>query len=173
MAYIYFDHNEQDRQKPRDIFASLVKQLVSQLRQPLDIVKDLLGVLKPPRAREVSLAELYSFLMSISSAFDQVFFIFDALDECDQKEQRDQLLPLFHRMVKGGIQMFITSRHDPEDIQASLRESAKIELSANREDIKCYIEWKINEDPRAQRLVNQGKCQDKIISELTDCAKGV
>lgn len=99
-----------------------------------------------------------------------VFLVFDALDECDQ---RKGLLPLLHRMGKGGANLFVTSRQHPEDIQASFHSSAKIKLSAQDNDIRIYIEQKISEHSRARRLVQQARCQDKIVSELIDCAQGM
>lgn len=138
----------------------------------MDRIEDLYEKLSPESVR-LSLVDLCSALLSTLKAFDQVFLVFDALDECDEKKQRKYLLQFFHRMGNSGIHVFITSRHCPGDIQTSLCDSAKLELSAKEEDIRQYIEQKIDENPRAQRLINQGKCKDNIISELTSCANGV
>lgn len=126
-------------------------------------------------SRRHTLEELYGALLAASKPFARVFLIFDALDECDAAKQRKQLLLLFRRMGKDGISVFITTRPHPEDIRNSLSgsDSAKIELSAQEEDIATYIEQRIEEDSRARRLVKQGKCKDRIISELVDCSKGM
>lgn len=78
-------------------------------------------------------------------------------------------------MVKHGINVFISSRQHPEDISDSFQNSPKMKLWARDEDIKSYIEHKIDESPRARRLIVQGpsNLKDKIVSELTDCAKGM
>lgn len=117
--------------------------------------------------------ELYTALVVTSKSFSRVLFVFDALDECEQKIQRKELLPLFHRMGKDGISLFLTSRQHPEDIQESFSGITKIELTAKEKDIQSYIQTRIEENPRTKRLVRQGGCEERIISELIDCAKGM
>lgn len=76
-------------------------------------------------------------------------------------------------MESVGIRLFLTSREHPEDIQDSLQSSPKVELSAKNEDIKIYIEQKIDENPRARRLISQGNCKDRIIEQLQQSANGM
>lgn len=109
----------------------------------------------------------------VSKQFSRVFLIFDALDECDQKSQRREILSFFHRLEKHGVSMLLISRPHPEDIQISPEKAAKIEISAHADDIRAYIGKVIEENLRAQRLVKQGKCKDLIVSGLVDCAKGM
>lgn len=162
----------QDQQKPILILASLVKQLASQLLD-LPVELEALHRVLEPREKRPTIEELYMVLLGITSKFSRVYFILDALDECDQDKQRKGLLPLFHRMGKDGIKVFVTSRPHPEDIQESFKDIAKIKLLAKAEDIESYIRQKIDENPKAKRLVREGKCEDRIISELIDCAKGM
>lgn len=119
------------------------------------------------------MVELYSVLLAISKYFKQLFFVFDALDECDPQNQRKELLPLFQQLAADRFSVFLTSRPHPEDIQDSLYSVAKIELSAQEEDIVTYVREKINGNPRAKRLIRQGKCEDRIIRELVACAEGM
>lgn len=171
-AYIYFDYTEQERQAPIHVLSKLVKQLLLQVPDlPEDIgeLYDRLG----QAGEQPSFEELYSALLSASKRFARLYFVFDALDECHKIKQRKGLLPLFCRMGRDGMRIFLTSRPYPEDIQGALDNfgAAKIELSAKEEDIRIYIQKKINESVRAKRLVQQSK--DKIISELTEGAKGM
>jgi hypothetical protein len=77
-------------------------------------------------------------------------------------------------MGDDGASLFLTSREYPEDIQSSLDDkSTKLKLSANDQDIHNYIEQKIEENPRAKRLVRDGGIKDRIISELTKCSDGM
>lgn len=166
LAYVYFDYMEQAQQTPSLVLASLVKQLNCQLSYlPMEI--ELLRKIITP-----SDEDLYSAFLATLKVFSRAFLVFDALDECSL-DQRKALLPLFHRLEKVGISVFVTSRPHPEDIQSSFQDVAKVKLSAKQEDIEIYIEQKIDEDPRAKRIVGQGKCKDMIISALQDCAKGM
>lgn len=174
VSYIYFNYKEQKQQKPIQILASLVKQLASQTSQLPSYIVDLHTRLTK-ETKQPTEQELYSALVSTLKSFGRVFFVFDALDECHQTNQRATLLPLFHCMVgeNPSIRIFLTSRQHPEDIQASFEKSAKVELRANDEDIKLYIQQKIDENPRAKRLTSKDDCLNTIISELTKAANGM
>lgn len=174
MIYVYFDYNEQDRQKPIHVFASLVKQLATQIPGPhihthLESLYDSLesGVKRP------TLNELYDTLLTMSASFTRVFCIFDALDECHPENQRRELLPLIRRMEGDGFSLFVTSRPYPEDVSVCFHDVPKIELLATKEDIKRYIVEKFNGNSRLKLLIQTPARKEKVISELADCAGGM
>lgn len=172
VGYVYFDYMERDQQKPIYVLASFLKQLAGQIPsicKELEIFYDkLLAQQRRPRFEE-----LYTILLATIKSFSRVFLIFDALDECDQEDQRKELLPFFHRLANYGISVFLTSRPHPDDIHSSLHNATMIELSAKKEDIGSYIQQRIEDNPRAKRLVEQGNCKDRIVSELTESVKGM
>lgn len=172
VAYIYFDYQERDCQKPHQVLGSLVRQLAGQI---VDLPTDLEKLHDKLEAggKRAKFEELYNVFLETFGSFSHVFLVFDALDECDPHSQLKDILPLLHRMGKDGASLFVTSRQYQENIQQSFRQWAKVELSAQREDIETYIQQRIDENPRASRLIEQARCQDKIISELVDCAQGM
>lgn len=172
LAYVYFDYMEQTQQTLGLVLASLVKQLLGQLPQIPTGIQDLHERLRGGQKRP-SFEDLFGTLRAILTKFSRIFLVFDALDECDQENQRKDLLPLFHRLVGLGINVFLTSRPHPEDIQLSLSNAEKVMILAKKEDIAIYVEQSINQNPRARRIVEQGKCKDMIIAGLVDCARGM
>lgn len=172
MAYIYFNYKEQEEQKPSQVLASLVKQLSGQMSHLPAGITGLYSRLRLGGKRP-TIDELYIALLEVSKSFPKVFLIFDALDECHPENQRRFLLPIFLQMGRDGISVFLTSRPHPEDIQDLLKDTVKIELSAQDGDIEAYIVARIDENPRARGLVRQGRCKERIISELIDSAKGM
>lgn len=174
VAYIYFDYKERDQQRPTQVIASLAKQLAAQTTDPsLPTEIERLYEKLERQEKKPSTEELFGALLGTFKSFSQVFLVFDALDECNQDSQRRGLLPLFHRMGQSGANIFLTSRQHPEDIQQSFYDIPKLELSAQKEDIEIYIRQKIEENPRASRLIQRAKCHDRIVSELIDCAQGM
>lgn len=172
LGYVYFDYKDQDQQTPRNILRCLLKQLARLLPDlPQEVEAFHKGYME--NGEIPTLDDLFTAILAVSKQFSNTFFVFDALDECDPEMQRKQLLPLFHKMVEGGINVFLTSRPGFKDIQHSLQDSAKIELAAKKQDIDTFIRARIDENPEARRLVLQGRCQDQIISDLTDCAQGM
>ncbi|RPB11600.1 hypothetical protein P167DRAFT_478412, partial [Morchella conica CCBAS932] len=171
VAYFYFNYKEKAQQSPNIVIASLLKQLASQLVQLPDGISELYKLEK--ENKRPTLAQLVEVFLATFKLFGQVLIVFDALDECDEDSQRAKLLPLFHQMADVGAGLFITSRQHPEDIQESFKDVVKIELSAKSDDIKSYIEERIEQNTRAKRLVHDGKFGDRIVSQLTKCANGM
>jgi hypothetical protein len=97
---------------------------------------------------------------------------FDALNECNQHKQRTALLPLFHQLGQSGVNLFITSRPYPEDIQESYHDITTVELSADESDIRSYIRETIDQNQRAKRLVKSAGCEENHLP-ARNCAKGM
>lgn len=119
---------EQTKQTLVHVLSSLVRQLAGQIS---DLPAEIEDLYEEKRQERPTLDELLAVFLKISKIFVQVFVVFDALDECDQDDQRHDLLPLFHLMGKSGINVFLTSRKHPEDIQESLVSILKIEIWAH------------------------------------------
>lgn len=75
-------------------------------------------------------------------------------------------------MKNDGFNVFLTSRPYPGDIQASLQQAAKIEIQANEEDVRLYIQEKLNEHSQAKLLFQKAQCDD-ITSDLMACTQGM
>lgn len=157
---------------PADALSSLVKQIACQIPYLPREVEELYHKFSSYGARP-STNDLYDTLLPISRSFGRTFFVFDALDECDQDTQRKELLPLLQRMARDGISIFLTSHPGPEDIKQAFCYASRIEIMAQDTDIERYIRHKINHHPRAKYLVQIRQCMDKITSELIKYAKGV
>lgn len=173
VGHIYFNYKEQEQQTPTKALASLVKQLAYQARYVPDALEKHCDELQK---EQLAIQRLYISLLDISERFTKTFFIFDALDECDQVNQRRELLSLFHRICAHGpkIHMFIIGRAYSGDIQSSFKRSSKIKRWA-KDDIESYVDQTISEYLRAQRLIKQGPVnyRSKIISDLLECAEGM
>lgn len=170
VAYVYFSF-EEEMQSPAHILGSLLKQLACQVQNlPIEI-EQLYDKLEP-QGKRPSAEELYTSLLTISTTFDRLFLVFDALDEYNPRTERRNLLRMIHMMANEGIKFFLTSRPYLEDIRASLHDAIKIELAATPEDITTYIREKINENPRAKHLIDRGML-DYIIPRIVNSAGGM
>ncbi|KAI5846625.1 hypothetical protein DFP73DRAFT_631040 [Morchella snyderi] len=130
VAYIYFNFKEQEQQRPTQALSSLIKKLLTQIKEPVvpAEVKKLyeefiLEGKQPP------LQYLQQVLYSLSGRFPRVFFVFD--------------------------DVFVTSRPYPRDIYECLKKArtTKIEISANQEDIKKFIVETSDENSNAKALI--------------------
>lgn len=173
VAYFYFEYQEQERQTPIKMLASLVRQLATQVGI-LPTEMEALYDTQEARGKSPKFEELYTVLVAVFKCFDRVFLVFDALDECDVKTRGKEFLPLLHRMGSSGARLFVTSRQYPEDIWESFHDTATmVEIVPTLEDVGVYVQRRIDEDPRAKRLAKQAKCADRIVSDLTECSQGM
>jgi hypothetical protein len=150
MAYIYFDYKEEQNQNPSTVLASLIKQLVLQLSVLPPHLDALYNSSNDKGLSRPSCDSLYSALVDTSKSFQQVFLVFDALDECNpQERQREALLSLLTKLGGNGsrFKLFVTSRPDPADIQQAFGAIPRIDVSAHAEDIEGYIHERLGAYP--------------------------
>lgn len=172
VAYIYFDHGEQDQQKDVHVLACLIKQLAYQIPEVPQEIENIYTRFDSQQ-KTPTFKDLEPPLLSIAKRFSRVFFILDALDECHPEYGRKKLLPSFKRMAANGISLFLTSRPYPEDIQLALSRAPSIKILAAEKDIETYIAKELDENPRAQNLLQDKRLKDRIISVLKTHAKGM
>ena len=139
IAYLYCNYRRQHEQKPEDLFASLLKQLVQE--QPIpDSVKTLYDRHKDKRTRP-SLDEISAVLQSVAATYSRVFIIVDALDECQISDSCRQrfLSSLFNLQAKCEANLFVTSRLI-SSIEKEFEGNSKLEIRASEEDVRKYLE---------------------------------
>ncbi|OJD14564.1 hypothetical protein ACJ73_09069 [Blastomyces percursus] len=78
IAYLYCNFQQQQEQKPADLIASLLKQLIQTQSSVLEVVKSLYNQHKPHRTRP-SLDELRSTLHQVAASYEKTFIVIDAL----------------------------------------------------------------------------------------------
>lgn len=172
MAYIYFSYNEKNKQMAPDVLRSLIKQLAGQAPRIPDKLQNLYEMWQT-ETRSPSVPELQLVLFAVMETLPRVFFVFDALDECDEDNRCKELLPLFHLGTRGAS-VFLTGRPYPRDMQESLnaKQVTQIELRAHEQDLRVYIEQKIEDSVHAKYLIRE-ELREDIIKQLVGCCKGM
>ena len=174
VAYFYFDyyelgHNAQDNQLDDGMLASLLKQLAltklaltkAELPGPvLDLHQRMTRQQKQPKHEDLEEA-----LLLTCSEFDRVFFVIDALDECN-KSQRNAVLRVLTSISKcSPVSMFVTSRPHAEDISKAFKKSQKIVIEAKPSDITKYVYNKIENSDGLDTLDNE--FQNLIVEKIS------
>ena len=175
VGHIYFEYQEQQQQTCLAVVASLVKQLLSQIPgSPAKFSTDIETIYQEKKSKHASTDDLTNMLLTMPKRFARVFVVCDALDEMDQYEQRDHVLPLFHLMKDSGIALFLTTRPHPADIQESFQNASIIELAPKEHDIRQYVERRLSANPRFERV--QRSCsglKNQTVSKIVDSAAGM
>ena len=173
VGHIYFEYQEQKQQTVLAVVTSLVKQLLSQI-PPTEFPKDIEAKYQEKKTQHASADDLSDMLLSTPKWFThRVFVVCDALDETNQHE-REQLLPLFHRLKNSGIALFLTTRPHPADIQESFQNASIIELIPKIHDIRRYVEERLSANP-GFRGIQQAPSglNSRTVSKIVDSAAGM
>lgn len=141
IAYIYCNFRRQQEQKPTDLLASLLKQLVQEQLFMPENVKSLYERHRDKRTRP-SFDEISKALHSIVADYSRVFIIIDALDECQVSDGGRQqfLAELFDLQARTGTSLLATSRFIPEIVKKFEGRSRLLEIRANDDDLQRYLD---------------------------------
>jgi predicted ATPase len=171
IAYVYCNFRLQQEQKPEDLLASLLKQLVQEKPATPTCVKSLYERHKSKRTRPL-FEEISKALQSVVADYSKVFIIIDALDECQVSDggRRRLLSEIFNIQAKTGASLFATSRFIPE-IMKEFEESISLEIRASDKDIQRYLDGHMLELPSF--VVRNHDLQEEIKTEITKAVDGM
>jgi Cdc6-like AAA superfamily ATPase len=170
IAYVYCNFRRHEEQKPEDLLASLLKQLIQGQPSMPENVKSLYE--RHKKRTRPSFNELSEALHSIIAGYSKVFIIIDALDECQVSDgSRKRLLSeILGVQAKTGASVFATSRFIPE-IEKELEGSVSLEVRASDEDVRRYLDGHMFELPSF--VAHNRSLQDEIKSEIVNAVDGM
>jgi hypothetical protein len=172
VAYIYCSYKERYDQTSVNLIASLLQQLVQRNSVIPDEIVSLYHRHINKQTRP-TLAEWSELLRSEVHRLSKVFIIVDALDECSEGDgTRDSFLSEILKL-QPSIRLLVTSRHILT-IEREFEKAARIEILANDEDVRKYVEGRIETERRLSRHIKADPTlQDTIISTIVEKAKGM
>ena len=143
VAYHYFDFRDQQCQSAEAILSSLLKQLASAKTELSSHVLELYRKFMR-QSRQPKQEDLEDVMVRTCEAFDRVFLVIDALDECSP-ERRRQVLKVLKRLHEvQAISIFVTSRPYPEDVMKAFEQFPNITIEARDPDIRKYVRTEID-----------------------------
>jgi hypothetical protein len=139
VTYLYCNYRRQQEQKPVDLLASLLKQLLQEQLSVPEIVQSLYGSHEKKGTRP-SFKQISDVLHSVVASYSRAFIIIDALDECQVSDESRKILlsEMFKLQAKTGANLFATSRFIP-DIITEFKGSVSLEIRASNEDVRGYL----------------------------------
>jgi len=182
-AFFYFDFKDESKKNARGALCSLLVQLAAQS----DAYSEILSALYSKHdsgCKQPSDDALRKSFESMLAIRDQapIFIVMDALDECPNSmgtpSPRENVLRLVKWLLElrcSRLCVSVTSRPE-RDIAAVLQSLASHTISLHnetgqKEDIRNYIEWFVNSDPKASKWRSQDK--ELVIEKLSERADGM
>jgi len=171
VAFLYCNYKSQQNQKPTDLLAGLLKQLIQEQSFPPESVRSLYKHCNNKRIRP-SLQEISQALHAVIAGYSRTFILIDALDECQVPEGgREKFLSvIFDIKTKTGVNLFATSRHIPA-IQETFKGSILLEVRASDEDVRKYVEVYISQLPIF--VSRSPGLQEEIKTEIVNSVDGM
>ena len=178
LAYYYFDFNDKAKQNAKNFLSSIVGQLCTKVTE-FPVAVDALFEKCNEGAHAPSLHDLSLALQDLASrsALD-IYIVADALDECFDDEDREEVLELvtnMHGFRPSNLHILVTSR--PElDITTKLTgyltsRALNIQGDEVEDDIERYIMGRLDKDSKLKRWPDDVKAE--IARALTNGAKGM
>ncbi len=173
VCYFYFDFSDPEKQRHESLIRSLIVQLSVQASSFPEVLKTLY-----PHSRDggtqPSIDALIRVFERILQAFDQVFIIIDALDEC---REREELLSLINGIVgwkMRQLHMLATSRKETdinEALEPLITDQISIQSGLVDADIQIHLQERLHNDPKLKRW--PAKVQTEIEAALMNGAHGM
>jgi hypothetical protein len=158
VATYFCDGKYSDKQNPRYIFGSLLKQLLLSKPSFKDGMKKLgdlyeshkfdenrRALTSTDRGKEV-IEKIVTLLQDELMAFKKAYFIIDGIDECEEREDLLAGLMALEDSKKGNI--FVTCRSSAAvDVERAFADKPVIAIDNHvKGDIEQYIEWVLGND---------------------------
>jgi hypothetical protein len=123
---------------------------------------------------------LIGFLLSMPDYYAslgnrQVFIVCDALDETDEHNQRQELLPLFHELKASGFKMFLTSRPHPADVRLSFSDAIQLDVIPDAKDLRHYVHDRLVNNFATQRIINRSGALsvEDVVASIVESTEGM
>lgn len=169
IAFIYCNYKE--HQVAVDMVGSLLQQL---LQRKSTISKEIVALYQSHTIRKThpTIAELSTLLQAETRELTKLFVVVDALDECPEADRVKLLSEL--KKLQPILRLLVTGRPHIDSVAQRFQETSKLEVRASDDDIKAYLEGRIENAETLKPLIGkQPKLRNFIISTIVEQVKGM
>lgn len=169
IAYLYCNFRRQQEQKPTNLLASILKQLI---QRRLSVPENIASLYKHHKEAQnrPSFDEISEVLQSVIANYSRTYIIIDALDECQVSGRSLLLSEIFNLQTKTDVNFFATSRFIPEIVNM-FEGSTSLEIYASDEDVARYLDGHMS---RLPSFVSRNcALQEEIKTEIIDVVDGM
>ena len=168
VAGVYCNFKERDSQSPENLLAACYAQLAPQTL-PETIVE--LHRTHSAKKTRPSRHEIFEAFESCITQLGTTYLVVDAMDECSE-DVRNTLMKYF-RTLPEQIRLLVTTRHIDE-ILLNFRDSPRVEIRANPDDLKKYVASRIEDNRRLESYVrDRASLLQDICDKVTTNADGM
>ena len=179
VAYFYIDFSEKETQTPENMIRSLLEQICRQSQSAAQALDSLYSSCANG-TQQPTLDQLLPVSRGVLHGIKDrdTFFIIDALDECNEREELLRLLERIYEQKHPKLHILVTSRQEldiEESLEAMTNDEARICIQSElvQGDILTYIQDRLENDNSLKRFKSQPRIQEKIREALIEKADGM
>ena len=171
VAFVYFDYQRADPRPARTLLVSLLRQVVRQLWPDIPIsCKQWLK--KATQSHNLDPTDLEANFLSLLSHVEKCHVVVDALDESGSPSERAELLTLLQKLAAiSSVRLCITSRLGIVDIQSALEGAHRVEVKADKDDLKVCLSTMIDRSD-SQRWIKPSD-RDSTVDKIIERSHGM
>lgn len=173
-TYIYCNYNRRKEQTSAALLSSMVQQVLqhSSSEEIPPEVQALYNSHKKYGTRPTT-KELTELLGKLTSKYETLFVVLDALDECSESEEDTLRFLSTVQSIGSNVRIMCSSRFSTT-FDAFLGSSKKLEIYARDEDIKMFLDSEISQQPRLSKHVRSDPdLRTEIIDSVTGECQGM
>ena len=167
-VYFYFDFNDPSKRSTENMLRSLVAQLSAQAEHMVPVDRD---------NHQLGKDSLLNFFTNAISQFEDTFVIVDALDECEDVSALWDIARHLDSNYSLPVCFLLTSRRttETESEFGTISEAEKVSVQDPLvdNDIRVYVEHRLQSDRKLSVWKNQPNIQQEITDTITSQANGV
>jgi hypothetical protein len=110
--------------------------------------------------------------ISFCNSRSSIFIVLDALDECDAAANRGPILELIQGLKSSKVQVLITSRPYPPDVNRVLGDCPQVLVEASDKDIEDYVLGQIESDIEMKEMLDDS-LKRVIVKRILEKSQGM
>jgi hypothetical protein len=183
LLYFYFDFTDAGKQALDNVIRSLISQLYEKRKETQKLLDSVFSSCDNGRRQPTSESLCKVFLQMIEEV-NEVYMIFDALDECRTRKgpQSEGLLAWIQSLLdlqQRSVHLLVTSRpeHDIKLVLCKLAQSDEdivpIQSDLIKDDIRSYVHTRIRTSDELKRWQSRPDVLDEVQKVLMEKAQGM
>jgi hypothetical protein len=160
----------------RDLFESYIKQMISYLEitksQCAAQIKRRIKQYYGPRGQRPVVDDILDdVFFPLSESIAPATYVVDGLDECEPVEMH-KVFRAFRKIVQAGIHRIFVSGRELLNVSNSIKDSTELPISSSDtlDDIRRFIDWKIDEKMRERPLTESKDMLTEVKRRLNEKA---
>ncbi|KAE8550321.1 hypothetical protein EYB25_006547 [Talaromyces marneffei] len=173
IAYLYCNFRQHQKQNPKDLILSLLKQIIRGMPSVPKYVEQLY-LEHSRKGTRPTFEEITDVFFSVVAGFSWTFIIIDALDECNISDgARSKFMStIFDLHDRTRANVFATSRFIPDiEKEFKKREADWLEIRASDEDMRRYLDG--HKSQLRSFILEDPELEEKVKATIVKAADGM